>query len=375
MSDPVVNKNAVRLIPVARPSLGEAEVMAATSAVSSGWVSLGPRNAEFESLIAEAHGRRHGVTTCSGTTALHLALASIGIKGGDLVVVPSLTMVAVPNAVLYCGATPVFVDSEPLSGNPDPAWAERMRTLQPAAIIVPHLYGVVAIDFIQECRRQMPHTPIVEDCAEAHFARCGKRPVGSLGDTAIFSFYANKVITTAGEGGIVITNDEKAAERMRSLRAHAFTPGCHFHHQGLAYGYRMTDVQAAVGIAQFHRRQDLLDRRAAIAGRYNGWLASVDWLEFPSRPAGSTWWVFPILVRPRALAMRDRVRCALAEAGVDTRTYFWGGHNQPHLRRYATDRYPVADDLAERGLYLPLWPGMTDGDVDYICDHVCRLKP
>jgi perosamine synthetase len=368
--DPVVNTNAPRYIPVAKPSLTVAEADAARDCILAGWVSGGPCVSEFEVQLAAAHGKRYGVSTNSGTTALHLALAALDVGPGDQVLLPTLTMVAVANAVLYRGATPVFVDSEFETGNPDPAWAARCDTLnaRTKAVVVPHLYGVPAEGFLAAVQSHTPNVPVVEDCAEAHYAsfRDG-RPIGSRGWLACWSFYGNKIITT-GEGGLVATNDPRAAERLRSLRAHAFTPGNHFQHQELAYGYRMSEPAAAVGLAQHARREALLRRRGEIARRYIGRLQGHGGMAAPARTLGSAWWVFPVVFDSHG--RRERVRKALADAGVETRTYFVPLHQQPHLCRYATALYPVADDLSRRGMYLPLWPGMSDDDVDYVCGLV-----
>lgn len=367
MPDPVVNLAATRHLPVARPSLGPAEAAAARAAVIEGWISSGPRVEEFERQFAAAHGRQYGVACNSGTTALHLALAALGIGPGDQVLLPTLTMIAVANAVLYCGARPVLVESERESGNPDPLWLPRVLTPHTKAAIVPHLYGMPAAGFLQALRTRCPRLPVIEDCAEAHYATLAGRPVGSFGRLATFSFYANKIITT-GEGGMVLTDDERLAQRLRSLRAHAFTPGDHFRHQSLAFGYRMTDVQAAIGLVQHGRHEELLRRRAEIAQRYIDRLRDLRWIGFPARVAGSVWWVFPILCPHEAA--RDAVRRALAERGIETRNYFRPLHRQAHLRKFATQHYPIADELARRGLYLPLWPGMSDEVVDYVCQGV-----
>lgn len=369
--DPVLKTGAPRQIPVARPYVTDLDAECVRRAVSSGWVSQGPRVEEFEQAIAEAHGLKYGVACCSGTSALQLALAALGIREGERVACPTMTMVAVPNAILYVQGVPVFVDSDPETGNPDPAWVERVAWENPAAVIVPHLYGEPAAEFLAACRRHLPHTPVIEDCAEAHYARLPNGRSVGFANMATFSFYANKIVTS-GEGGMVCTNVDDEAERMRQLRAHAFTPGNHFHHQGLAFGMRMTDMQAALGLAQHGRRWDFLRERSAIAHQYLGRLTRIPWLSFPRRSPGSVWWVFPLLVQRGAPLTRDELRAILADAGVETRTYFFPMHRQPHLRRYATDEYPVADDLAARGLYLPLFPGLTEDEVDYIADTICQ---
>ena len=371
MADPIVNLRASRVIPVAKPSLGEAEARAAYEAVRSGWISQGPLVEQFEQAFAACHGKRFGVCCNSGTTALHLALKAAEVGPGDEVVLPALTMVACANAVLYCGGTPRFVDSEPAAGNADPAWLERVVGPRTKAVIVPHLYGVPAIDFLNAAREAAPQATIVEDCAECHYAAVEGRPVGSFGRFATFSFYANKIIAS-GEGGLVLVDCERTAQRLRGLRSHAFSPETHFCHQELALGARYTDLQAAIALVQHERRQELLARREAIARRYSERLAGAASLEIPARTSESAWWVFPLLASDRDA--RDRLRGRLAEAGVETRSYFVPLHRQKHLRQHATDELPVADSLAGRGLYLPLWPDMTDDDVEYVAEIVRRTQ-
>ena len=371
MPDPIINTAAARQIPVARPSLGTAEAEAARQAVLSGWIAAGPNVEKFETEFAAAHRRRFGISTNSGTTALHLALAALDVRPGDQVIVPTLTMVAVANAVLYCGAVPVFVDSEGESGNADPFWLTRVISSRTKAVIVPHLYGVPAAAFLQALRQHAPHLPVIEDCAECHYASLDGRPAGSFGRVACWSFYGNKIVST-GEGGLVATDDDRLAKRLRSLRAHAFTPGNHFHHQELAFGYRLTEVQAAIGRVQHARREELLARRKAIAERYISRLCELPWVRFPARTSGSVWWVFPLVCPDETF--RDRLRAALAASGIDTRTWFVPLSRQPHLRRYAEHRYPVADSLSRRGLYLPLYADMVEDEVDYICDVVAGCK-
>lgn len=373
MPDPAINPNAPRRIPVARPTIGEAEAEAAKRAILAGWVSGGPRVEEFERVFAQAHGKKYGVACNSGTSALHLALAAFDIGPGDEVVVPVLAMAAVANAVLYCGARPVFVDSQGGDGNADGSWLADRRIAGPRvkAAIAAHLYGVPAVGFLRACRKHLPGAVVIEDCAEAHYAAIDGEPAGSFGTVSCWSFYGNKIVTT-GEGGMVSTNDANMAERLRSLRAHAFTPGDHFHHQSLAFGYRMTEMAAAVGLVQHARRQELLARRKELARRYFAQLQGLAWATFPERTFESAWWVFPVLAPHREF--RDRLRARLANAGVETRTYFVPLHRQPHLRKYATCDYPAAESLSARGFYLPLYPDLTDDDVDYICEMLRSEK-
>lgn len=372
VADPTVNMNAAKRVPVARPSICDVEANAVRDALLSGWVSGGPAVERFENDFAALIGKRFGVSCGSGTQALHLALIAAGVGPGDEVILPTLTMIACANAVLYCGATPVFVDSREGDGNADERWLEdcRIANARTKAVIAVHLYGVPCEAFLAGCRKHIPHAVVIEDCAEAHFASASGRPVGSLGNLSCWSFYGNKQITT-GEGGIVCCNDEQTANRLRSLRAHAFSPDTHFHHQELAFGYRMTEMQGALGLAQLSRRHEFIARRKAIAHRYIDHLKGISWLRITDRTFESSWWVFPVVCANPTL--KDKLRSALADAGVETRSFFYPMHKQNHLMRYATHQYPVADVLGARGLYLPLYFDMTDDDVDYVCQIVREL--
>jgi len=367
MSDPIINQNAARVIPVSRPSLGPLEANAVSDTVRSGWISQGPKVEQFEKLFAASHGRQFGVACCSGTSALQLALATLqatkDLDRDDSVLCPTLTMVAVPNSILYVDCVPEFVDSCRLDGNMD---CDPRRGM-PLVAIVPHLYGVPAAEAMRHLLAR--GVTVIEDCAEVHYASTGSgAPVGSRGRMATFSFYANKIITT-GEGGMVLTDSERDAEILRSLRSHAFTPGNHFHHQGLAYGMRMTDVQAAIGLEQHCQRSDFLQKRTILANTYRQEISDAK-IELPYNHYvdGAVWWVYPILVRNQA--DRDALRYHLAEHGIETRTYFHPMHLQPHLRRFAYRPYPIAEDLASRGLYLPLYPSMTIEDAKYVAAAV-----
>jgi perosamine synthetase len=331
---------------------------------------------EFEHEFAQAHGKRFGVACNSGTSALHLALMACDLRQAtdygpaSHVVCPAMGMVAIPNAVLSAGGRPVFVDSEHRTGNMDAFWISSL----PQTVIAQHLYGVPIEFCIGKANRDRTW---IEDCAEAHYATFADgSPVGSRGDLACFSFFANKIITSGGEGGMVLTNDESTAARLRGLRAHAFTAGEHFHHSEHAYGMRMTDLQGAIGLAQHRRRAEFIDRRKAIGLRYMAGLSGLPWIQMQQRTPGSAWWVFPVLVVNGFGVSRDSVREHLAAAGVETRTWFKPLHRQPHLARYANGQaFPVAEGLYRCGLYLPIYYSMTDSDVDYIIERLARLQP
>ena len=379
--DPVVNHEAERQIPVARPYLAGRKGKFLAKCLADAWISSGQMVEQFESRFASQNSSlpAHGIACNSGTTALHLALVASGVKSGDRVAIPTLTMVAVANAVRYCGAVPVFIDSllGRSAGNVDPlAMADKSSDCN--AVVIPHLYGVPSLAKY-ELRASGYQGTIIQDCAECHYATYQQLNGSSTQlldhpqDVLTFSFYANKIIAT-GEGGMVVTANPTQASRLRSLRAHAFTPGNHFHHQEMAFGYRMTDLQAAIGLAQIQRYRKLLRIRRQVAERYIAKLSSVPWLQIPPRPTGSVWWVFPILVK-RAHANEftvERVRAVLAERGIETRRYFKPLHTQPHLSEFVRpdQTFDVADDLYRRGLYLPLYVGLKNDDVDYVCEAI-----
>lgn len=353
------------MIPVARPWITQVEIARVTESLQRSQVAGGPAVELFERLFAKTHGAEYGVTCNSGTTALQLALRAVGIGPGSLVAIPSLTMVAVANAVLYCGARPVFVDSDQ-TGNPCPQALERVAPLC-GAVVIPHLYGQPAHEAVRAVRRRCPTTWIIQDCAEAHYVDL---PLIDHRTLATFSFYGNKIIT-CGEGGMVLTQLAELAERLAGLRAHAFTPGDHFNHQELAYGYRMTEMAGAVGLAQHSRYLEILARRAELARQYERQLQDVRWLQpFIRTSERVSWWVYPVLVRRDSTSLYSvaRARNVLAEHGIETRRFFSPLHGQRHLAQYVTNHelFPVATDLHRRGFYLPLYPEMTPDDVGYI---------
>jgi len=369
MPDPIVNISAEKYVPVARPKITANDRQAVAACLKDGWVSGGPYVEQFERAFAAASGYAHGVACNSGTTALHLALRAALVRPGDRVILPVLTMVACANAVLYCGAIPVFCDSEPATGNMDPKVLDKLiREHRPAAVMPVALYGVPADEATVVANAQ--GCPLILDNSEAHGATAGLRDLATC-SLATYSFYGNKIITT-GEGGMVVCRDLESAIWLRKLQAHAFSNDEHFRHTELAYGYRMTAMQAALGYSQTKRLSAILSEREMIAAAYRDNLRHTRWIEFPSRPAGSVWWVFPLLVTRDAPFWRDDLRSELAHHGIETRTYFVPMHRQNHLRHYACEcDYPVADDLSARGLYLPLYQGMLeDGAVDYVCEVI-----
>ncbi|MGO9449515.1 MAG: DegT/DnrJ/EryC1/StrS family aminotransferase [Candidatus Binataceae bacterium] len=372
----MTQRRAPRFYPVAEPDIGRLEQRYVLDAVRSGWVSsLGRYVTDFEERFADYCGATQGVSTCNGTAALHLALASLGIGDGDEVVMPTLTFVATASAVLYTGAKPVFADVEYATWCVNAAAIERVLSPRTRAIVVVHLYGHPA-DMDPILKLATSHRiPIVEDAAEAHAARYKGRRVGSLGKAGVFSFYGNKVITT-GEGGMLLTSDKRLAERARFLRDHAMSPKKRYVHSEIGYNYRLTNIQAALGLAQLERIAGFIARRGEIMRWYREELASRDDIVLnPAMPwAESANWMVSALF-PASIGA-DRIAARLRESGVDTRPFFKPMHMLPPFAGNGYDRgerFPVAEDLAARGLNLPTAGRLRRADIRYIAGAVKRV--
>ena len=364
-------------IPVSMPAIGDKEKARIHATLEANWISsAGPVVREFEQRFAEAVGCEFGVACSSGTAALHLALAALGLGPGDEVILPTFTMVATANAVTYCGARPVLVDCTPDTWNMDVHAIEDRITAQTRAIIVVHIYGhPVDMAPVQALARRHGLW-VVEDAAEAHGAHYRGQPVGSLGDVATFSMYANKNLTT-GEGGVVTTNNPEIARRAQTLRDQAFSPERHFWHRYRGFNYRMTSMQAAVGLAQTERFAELIEARCALARRYAERLSHLPGLTLPVERAEvmNVYWMFGVVVQNAFGISRDMLRMQLAEKGIETRCFFIPMHRQPiYAPDFVDQRFPVADELCRRGLYLPTFAGLGEGEVDYICGAMAHAR-
>ncbi len=360
-------------IPVFAPWLPPETRRYVLDCVESGWISsLGEYVGRFEREFARFVEADHGVATSNGTTALHLALASLGLGPGDEVLVPDLTFVATANAVRYTGATPVFVDVDPGTWTMDPADARRRLTARTRALVAVHLYGHPAdLDPLRELAAAHG-LYLVEDAAQAHGARYRGRPVGALGHVGAFSFYGNKIITT-GEGGMVVTRDAALAARAAFLRDQAMDARRRYYHPEVGFNYRMTNLQAAIGCAQLQHAETILQRRKALAAAYEAGLAGVPGLvRPPAAPwAESVYWMYSVLVGPGFGRDRDALAEALRARGIDTRPFFVPLHELPPYRR--ADPYPVAADLARRGLNLPSGNGLDPDEIQAVCAAIAEL--
>jgi perosamine synthetase len=367
--DPVVNANAKLRIPLARPDVGEEEAFAVERCVLNGRLTQHELVERFEEEFSAAHGKQYGVACNSGTTALHLALALLEMDAADTIAMPTHTYVAVGNAAAYCGSRIIFCAGDPLIGN------LRFNQLPEAAragvdaVIVPHGFGSP----VEITKSGNPSEVVIEDCAQAHYALFQGKRVGSFGDMAIFSFYANKIVTT-GEGGMVITNDPGTAAKLKSLRANAVKERMRSDHYGLGYGYRMTELQAAIGLVQHSKHAKMLARRWELYNKLRAVLEPLHWTSLPEPP--STPWVFPFLT-----PFRDALREHLAQRGIETRSYFRPLHLMPHLAKFAVAQDEEALSaldgqvaMSNRGMYLGLYSGMTDGELNYVCEALASFK-
>lgn len=368
------------MIPVCEPTLIGNEKKYVDQCIDTNWISSGGKFLEeFEKRFSEFCGAKYGVSCSNGTTALHLAMASLGIGKGDEVIVPDFTIIAVANAVLYTGATPVFVDSEMKTWNMDTERIEEKITGRTKAIIAMHTYGCPAdMDKISEIAKKH-NLYVIEDAAESHGATYKGKPTGCLGDVGCFSFYANKIVTT-GEGGMVVTNDEKIAAKARLLRNHAFTQP-RFVHYEVGYNYRMTNIQAAIGVAQLENAEKLVKMRQENAKLYNEELRGVEGVTTPPEcPYGTNvYWMYGILIDEDRFGIgKDEAMRLLGEKGIETRPFFYPMHLQPVYKGMAeidcSGEYPVSEQLNEQGFYLPSSSHLKPEQIKMICDTLKSLR-
>jgi perosamine synthetase len=368
-------------IPVCEPTLGGNELKYVTDCVKTNWISShGKYIEDFEKQFANYCNVSQGIACSNGTTALHLAIEAMGIGKGDEVIIPTFTMVASCNAVIYSGAKPVLVDSELETWNMDPEKIEEKITPKTKAIMVVHTYGhPVDMDKIKKIASKH-NLPIIEDAAEAHGAEYKGKKTGSLGDIACFSFYANKILTT-GEGGMVITNNERWADRARSLRNHYFGK-VRFIHDDLGYNYRMTNIQAAIGLAQLEKIEDYISARRKNAQLYNQLLKPIQGITTPPEAswAKNVYWMYGILIQDDFGMTMPEVRAALEKKGIDTRTFFIGMHKQPAYKkedpRYPdiNGYYPKSDELERKGFYLPSGSSLTEEQIHTVAEALTSLR-
>jgi perosamine synthetase len=344
--------------------------------IDSTWISSsGKYITRFETEFAEFCGVRHAISCCNGTVAVHLALLAQGVGPGDEVIVPTLTYVATANPIVYCGAQPVFVDAEPRTWNMDPERVAEAITPRTRGIVVAHLYGhPVDMDPILELAERHGLW-VIEDAAEAHGATYRDRIVGSIGSLATFSFYGNKIITS-GEGGMVVCDDDDLAALVRQLHGQGQDPNRRYWFPMVGFNYRMTNIEAAIGLAQLERIDWHLSRRREIAGWYREELGEVEGIELSPEAswAQSAFWIVCAVLDEGRFGPRDEVMAVLADAGIETRPFFYPLHTLPMYSAANEGKlFPVADDLGRRGVNLPSSATLTREEVAYVCGHLRAL--
>lgn len=362
-------------IPLAKPDLSGNELQYVRRALESTWISSsGDYLDELENRFAQVCGVEHAVACANGTGALHLALEALGIGPGDEVLVPTLTYVASVNAVAYTGATPVLVDSDQGSWNLSVRDVAASVTSRTRAIVAVHLYGNPAdLDGLREVAAR-EGLYLVEDAAEALGASVGNKFVGSIGDVSTFSFYGNKILTT-GEGGMVTTDDAELAETVRRLRGQGQDPQHRYWFPVRGFNYRLTNLQAAIGVAQLERLKDFLVARQAIAQWYRSTLERLPYTRYQAVHARATAvnWLFSITLDGMDAHGRDNVMEQMQRDGVETRPFFYPMHQMPVFsHRNRPSGFPVADALGASGVNLPTWVGMTLADVERVCDSLAE---
>lgn len=362
------------MIPISTPCLNGKELEYVTDCIKSSWISsIGKYVTQFEENFAGFCGTAHAISASNGTTALHLALVSLDIGEGDEVIVPDLTFVASANAVLYCGAKPVFVDADERTWNIDPSKIEENITERTKAIIIVHLYGHPCnMDPIMKIAQQY-NLKVIEDAAEAHGAEYNLKRVGSFGDAGVFSFYGNKIITT-GEGGMITTNNTELMNKMRMLRDHAMSKTKRYWHDVLGYNYRLTNIQAAIGVAQMEQIDGFIEAKRRNAALYNSLLNKIDGITLPPEAdrCKNVYWMYSILIEDNFGISRDEVMVRLYEKGIDTRPFFYPLHQLPIYRRDTV--YPVSTMLSRKGINLPSATTLTENEIKIVCNSLKSIK-
>ena len=362
------------MIPVNEPLIGEREKEYVLDCLETGWISsAGKYVDQFEAEWAEYCGMQFGVGVCNGTAALLAAVAALELKPGDEVIMPSFTIISCALAIVESGATPVLVDSDPEIWTMDVRQVAEKITPRTRAIMPVHIYGhPVDMDPLWGLAEQH-NLIILEDAAEAHGAEYRGRKCGSLGNMSCFSFYANKIITT-GEGGMVLTSDPDLAGRLRDQRNLAFKPERRFYHTELGHNYRLTNLQAAIGLAQIERIEELITKKRRMAQLYEDGLSGLP-LQLPVEKdwAKNVYWMYGVVLDDAVPFDVLEFAHRLKESGVGTRPFFLGMHEQPVLNDrnlFIGERYPVAERLARRGLYLPSGLTLTEGQIEQVVEAV-----
>ncbi|MCM8774748.1 MAG: DegT/DnrJ/EryC1/StrS family aminotransferase [Candidatus Omnitrophica bacterium] len=347
--------------------------------LETGWISsAGSYIEKFERTFADYIGTKHGISVSSGTAALHAALCALGIQPGDEVIVPAFTMMATIFAVLYTGAKPVFVDCDQETFNIDPRQIEAKITRKTKALMAVHLFGHSCdMDTILEIAKRFGLF-VIEDAAEAHGGEYKGRKCGAMSDIACFSFYANKIVTT-GEGGMILTNSDALAKKLRKIRDLYHSDQRRFIHEDIGYNYRLTNIQAAIGLGQLENVQQSISRKLSMAERYRSQLTTIPGIRTPvTRPeVKNVYWMYVILIEKEKFGIsKDELRIRLRDYQIDSRDLFYPPHRQPVLQKYLTltEIFPNTEYASQNGCYLPSGLAITDDEIDRVCQTIATIR-
>ncbi|MDI3545097.1 MAG: perosamine synthetase [Clostridia bacterium] len=363
------------MIPVSEPLLNGNEKKYLIECIETGWISSeGPFVKKFEEMFANYLGVKHAIAVCNGTAALEVAMFAIDLKPGDEVIMPTFTIISCAFAILRHGGLPVLVDVEPDTWCMNVEQVKDKITLKTKAIMAVHMYGhPVDMDPIMKLAEKYG-LYVIEDAAQVHGAEYKGKKCGSIGHVNCFSFYANKIITT-GEGGMVVTNDDRLAERARLYRNLCFKEGRRFYHEELGANYRMTNLQAAVGVAQMERIEEFVEIKRKNAMLYNKLLADIEGLQLPVEKewAKNVYWMYGVVLDEKTGLNAEEFANKLKEKGVATRPFFLGMHEQPVFQKmglFKGEHYPVAERIARQGLYLPSGLTLTEEQIEKVVKAV-----
>src|SRR5258708_1660408 len=368
-----------RNVPVNEPLLDGNERRYVDDCVTTGWISSdGPYVRRFEEEFAARAGRKHGIAVCNGSVAIDVAVAALRLGPGDEIIAPTFTIISCLAPVIGAGATPILIDADPVTWNMNVGDIEAKITSRTRAIMVVHIYGL-PVDMDPVLALAAKHgLLIIEDAAEMHGQTYRGRPCGSFGDISTFSLYANKHLTT-GQGGMVGTDDDAPPQPCRLLRNLAFVPPRRFVHHELGWNFRMSNIQAALGVAQLERLDEFLARKRRMGVRYTELLRSLRRISLPltrTDYADNVYWVYAIVLHEDVGADAEEIMKPLAALVVGTRPFFWPMHQQPvfqALGLFKGERYPVAEGIAARGFYLPSGMALTDDDLAYSAESLRQV--
>lgn len=368
-----------RTVPVNEPLLDGNERKYLVECIDSGWISSeGPCVMQFEEKFSRRVGRKHGIAVCNGSAALDAAVTALGIGPGDEVILPAFTIISCAAAIVRAGAMPVLVDCDAQTWNMDVCRIQERITPRTKAIMVVHIYGL-PVDMDPILAVAGSHgLSVIEDAAEAHGQTYKGKPCGSFGEMSTFSFYPNKHVTT-GEGGMILTDDDALSNRCRSLRNLCFGSDKRFVHEELGWNMRMSNLQAAVGVAQLERLDEFMARKRRMGTRYTMLLGDITCLELPPAKtdyAENVYWVYGVVLKEDVPFDAVEAMRRLAEHGIGTRPFFWPMHEQPVFRKmgyFAGEAHPVSERIARRGFYIPSGLALTDNQMDRVADVMHRV--